>query len=91
MKSKIENGTIRRSDFKDNVQRALEREIDTYFACFDPNDSGYKSFWSIGDKSNRSWDDNLPVWSSIKMSSKSLNRGFVGEGVGHYFHSAGHF
>lgn len=89
LKSKIENGTIRRSDFKDNVQRALKREIDTYFACFDPNDSNYKSFWAIEDKFD--WESLIPVWGSLKMSTESLNRGLVGEGAGHYFHSAGHF
>lgn len=89
LKSKIENGTIRRSDFKDNLQRALKREIDTYFACFDPNDSNYKSFWAIEDKFD--WESLIPVWGSLKMATESFNRGVAGEGAGHYFHFAGHF
>lgn len=89
LKSRIENGTIRRSDFKDNVQRALKREIDTYFACFDPNDSNYKSFWAIEDKFD--WESMIPVWGGLKMATESFNRGMAGEGAGHYFHSVGHF
>ncbi len=93
---KIENGTIKRSDFERrshdrSMIYALGKEIDVYFACFDPVNPNYKSFWGAYESPFGSGEDWIPVWGQAKLAGESLNRGLGGYGAGHYFHAVGFF
>lgn len=93
---KIESGTIKKSDFErgsrdQSLIYALGKEIDVYFACFDPVNPNYKSFWGIYENPFGCAEDWIPVWGQAKLAGESLNRGLNGYGAGHYFHAVGYF
>ncbi len=93
---KIENGTIKRSDFErssfdQSLIHALRKEIDLYFVCFDPINPNYKAFWGIYESPFGCAEDWIPVWGQAKLASESLNRGLNGYGAGYYFYAVGYF
>ncbi|MDR2915261.1 MAG: hypothetical protein LBV74_10595 [Tannerella sp.] len=93
---KIENGTIKKSDFDrgrndQSLKHALRKEIDVYFLCFDPTNPGYKSFWGIYESPFGCAEDWIPVWGQAKLAAESLNTGLNGYGAGHYFYAVGYF
>ena len=68
LKDKIESGTIKKGDFDERLQYSLRREIDTYFACFDPNDPNHKTFWHKEKEEVGFGESLIPVWGPLKSS-----------------------
>jgi hypothetical protein len=93
IKGKIENENIKKEDFSQNVSYAARKEIETYFACFDPQDPNYKHFWnikySIGEPEGM--EAYTPVWANTRRSVDSFQRGMNGDGIQYYSYGVGYF
>ncbi|WP_165024363.1 hypothetical protein [Dysgonomonas sp. ZJ279] len=93
IKQKVESETLKKSDFKDNVAYAARKEIEMYFACFDPSDPNYIHFWNVKYHIGRPTGAEavIPVWANLRTSLDSFQRGYNGDGIQNYSDGVGYF
>lgn len=75
LKQKIEDKTVKRTDFSSNISFNLKQEIDIYFACFDPKDENYRVFWQQEVEEVGFWESLIPIWGSAKSSAYHFEMG----------------
>ena len=92
LKSKIEDETIKREDLYkyEHLRYNSRKEIDAYFACFDPKDSNYRQFWNISSMPT-GVETYIPVWGNFKMAEEYFQRGWEGNGGWNYCYGIGNF
>lgn len=91
-KKKIEDGTIKKENLPADFVFSWRRDVDTYFACFDPKDPNYRKFWDtyhIGQATG--FEAYLPVWGNVRNSVDAFQRGYDGDGAQYYFDGIGYF
>lgn len=92
LKQKIDDGTIKKRDFTSDLQYLLGKQIETYFACFDPKDPSYTKFWDTYHKGQATgFEAYIPVWSCVRNSVDAFQRAEAGDGINYYFDGIGYF
>lgn len=92
LKQKIDGGTIKKRDFTSDLQYLLGKQIETYFACFDPKDPNYTKFWDTYHMGQATgFEAYIPVWSCVRNSVDAFQRAEAGDGISYYFDGIGYF
>lgn len=92
LKFKIEDEAIKREDLYKygHLKSNCIREIDTYFACFDPKDANYRQFWNMS-YMPKGAETYIPAVGNLMMAEEYFVRGFEGRGGWNYCYGVGHF